>query len=121
MQGEVLVIEGYDEVLLLVERVLELDGLWLSRLDPDGTLWLRCNRFTIKHASILNTLGRCELKNATGVANSEWLVFDSSLELHTLIVLSSRCRDLSHFSLEVALLTGLVHTLDFDCIVGGLL
>jgi hypothetical protein len=42
-------------------------------------LWLRSNRFTVQHASVLNAFSGSELKHSAGVSNREWLVFDGNL------------------------------------------
>jgi hypothetical protein len=121
LQSEVLVVEGYHKVLFLVERVLELDTFGFSWLDSDRTLRLWWDGFTIQHASVLNAFRRGEFEHTSGVANCEWLVFDCCLKLNSLIVLGGWCGNLSHFSLEVRGLIGLVHTFNLDSIVSGLL
>jgi hypothetical protein len=109
------VVEGDDELALLVERVLEVHALRFgSNCALDGSLGLRSGGLSEEEARVFHAFRAAQLQNTTAIANSERLVADVDREGNALVGISGSSRDSGNFGLEITSGGNSISSFDLD-------
>lgn len=116
------VVEGDNELTLLVERVLEVHALRFgSDCALDGSLGLRSGGLSEEKAGVFHAFRAAQLENTTAITNSERLIADVNGERNALVGISGSSRDGGNFGLEVTSSGDSISSFDLDGVSGGLL